>query len=212
MITPAESLVAALRDTLPWTTPRLRLRPLSGADTPAVAAYRSLPQIALHLHHPPLGHDATEALLREWSADPARLTLGIEIDLIRSPGTLIGDVGLRFRTGSAKAPGISTAVEASLGYALHPDHQGRGLATEAVRACLDRVFAAGLRRVTADVFAGASGSSALLDRLGFHLDGIDRAAVLAPDGHTWWDDERWSLLAAEHLARPLGPDGPATPS
>lgn len=178
-----------LRAKLPLTSPRTRLRPLAASDAPAFLEYHGRESIYRYLGHGPLDPPGASRLLQEWEADPTRLAIAIEQN-----ASLIGDITLRFRRSSAKAPEQSELVEASLGYALHPDHQGTGLATEAVRAAIGAAFEAGVRRITADVFADAAGSSALLARIGFQHDGTDRAAVLAPDGQTWWDDERWSLL------------------
>jgi RimJ/RimL family protein N-acetyltransferase len=93
---------------------------------------------------------------------------------------------------------VTTEREGWVGYAFHPDVQGQGLATETVGALVRAGFAQlRLRRITARVFGPARSSSRLLARLGFHLDGVDRVAVLAPDGQAWWDDECWSALPGE---------------
>lgn len=52
---------------------------------------------------------------------------------------------------------------------------GQGIATEAVTAVLDRLFAEGQRRVFADVDPDNRASRALLKRLGFTLEGRLRA-------------------------------------
>lgn len=123
-------------------------------------------------------------------------------------GRLVGDVRLVVRPGSAKAPATTTEVEGRLGYAVHPAVQGRGLATEAVRAVVDLALGVGgQRRLTARVFAPATASSRVLARLGFTHEGTERAAVLAPDGTTWWDDQAWSLLRED---RSPGPEGSTT--
>lgn len=59
-----------------------------------------------------------------------------------------------------------------IGYILHPDCWGRGLATEALSAILDHVFAAhDLGAVTADVDPRNQASLRLLARLGFEETG-----------------------------------------
>lgn len=175
---------------LPRHTPRLVLRELRPADAGAVHAYRSLPEVTRYLGHPPLDAAAAQELVGRWLADPAGLTVVLQRD-----GRVVGDVRLSFRAAAAMAPAATEEVDAGLGYALHPAEQGRGLAMEAVGEVVDLVLGTGgVRRVTARVFAPACPSSALLRRLGFHLDGVDRSAVLSPDGRSWWDDECWSLL------------------
>src|SRR5690606_21683193 len=55
-----------------------------------------------------------------------------------------------------------------IGYILHPDHWGEGLATEAVSAAIDHVFATReADRLTADVDPDNRPSIRLLERLGF---------------------------------------------
>lgn len=153
-------------------------------------AYRSLPEVTRYLGHPPLDVDAARSLVDRWLGDPAGLSVALELE-----GEVVGDVRLWFRAASAMAPAATEEVDAGLGYALSPDHQGRGLATEAVAEVVRLILGpGGVRRITTRVFAPARPSSTLLRRLGFQLDGVDRAAVLSPDGDAWWDDELWSLL------------------
>lgn len=168
-------------------------------DVGAVHDYRSDPEVTRFLGHPPLDPTQTTEVVAGWLADPAAVTVVCELD-----GQVVGDVRVRLRPSAAMAPATTTSVEAALGYAFHPAVHGQGLATESVRAVLEVALGTGgVRRVTARVFAPASASSRLLARLGFTRDGFDRAAVLAPDGRSWWDDELWSRLAD------LGPTHPA---
>ena len=69
---------------------------------------------------------------------------------------------------------------------------------------LDRVFAAGVRRVSAECDARNTASARLLERLGFGLEGHRR-------GHTWikgeWtDDLLFGLLAEDRLPAAERPD------
>lgn len=186
-------VVAALRDALPLDTSRCRLRAVGRDDVVAVHAYRGLPEVTRFLGHPPLDRQQAGDLVADWLGDGTAVTVLCEVD-----GLVVGDVRLWFRRSAAMRPATTTQVEAGLGYAFHPRAHGRGLATECVGAVLELVLEpGGVRRVTARVFAPASASSRLLGRLGFTRDGVDRAAVLAPDGRTWWDDELWSRLAGE---------------
>lgn len=204
--------MAAVRAGLPLTTPRLCVRELRADDAAALHSYRSDPEVTRYLGHPPLDPAGVADLVGRWREDPAALTVVAEpapghavggADLLGAG--VVGDVRVRFRPSSALGPVTTSAVDAAIGYAFHPRAQGRGLATECVRAVLHTLASAGVRRVTARVFAPARASSRLLGRVGFTLDGVDRAAVLSPDGATWWDDELWSLLpgpAGELRGRP----------
>lgn len=70
-------------------------------------------------------------------------------------------------------PDGAGAIE--VGWHLHPDSWGRGLATEGARAVLDKAFAAGLEEVIAVVLPGNHASMAVCRRLGMeHLGVTDR--------------------------------------
>jgi len=70
-------------------------------------------------------------------------------------------------------PSADGTVE--VGYSILPGFQGRGFATELVRALVARAFAtAGVTRVIAHTFPGNAGSVKALERSGFVLVGPDR--------------------------------------
>ena len=82
-----------------------------------------------------------------------------------------------------------------IGYILHPDHWGQGLAREALEAIIPRVFARyPIPAITADVDPRNAASLALLARLGFAETG--RAERTCQVGEAWCD----SVYLA--LARP----------
>lgn len=75
-----------------------------------------------------------------------------------------------------------------IGYVLHPDFQGRGLATEGARAMLHLGFETlGLHRIVARIEIRNTGSAAVLERLGMR-----REAVLVQN--EWFKGE-WSTGA-----------------
>jgi ribosomal-protein-alanine N-acetyltransferase len=88
---------------------------------------------------------------------------------------------------------------AEIGYDLLPDHWGRGLMPEAVRAMLGYGFGAlGLHRVEANVDPDNAASVRLLAKVGFTREGLLR--------ENWLHDGRFThsaiygLLAGEHRA------------
>lgn len=93
-----------------------------------------------------------------------------------SAGTPLGDIGLRI---SAKNP-----HEADVGYALLPQAQGQGYASEALSAICDYGFTTlSIHAINAWVLGNNLGSSRLLEKHGFvriqvlenayHLNGVD---------------------------------------
>lgn len=82
---------------------------------------------------------------------------------------------------------------AEIGFIVRPEWQGRGIATEAVRAVLRFAFdAMDLRRVEADADPANAGSLALLERLGFRREGLARQRWLTFG--TWKDSVMLGLL------------------
>lgn len=81
------------------------------------------------------------------------------------------DTAIGFVAACEKRQGDVTEI----GYALARAHWGSGLAAEAVSRVIDQVFAEGQRRVFADTDPENAGSRALLERLGFKLEGYLRA-------------------------------------
>lgn len=143
-------------------TGRLRLRPRGVEDAEAL-----FPAMA----------DAE--LMRWWSHAPhtdmeqTRANFAREDDAWRCWAiTRVGeDRALGFVAAGEKRQGNVT----ELGYLLAREAQGLGIAAEAVAAVIDRLFAEGQRRVFADTDPENRASRALLERLGFTLEGLLRA-------------------------------------
>jgi ribosomal-protein-serine acetyltransferase len=84
----------------------------------------------------------------------------------------------------------------SLGYWLDKDAQGRGTMTDAVRAMVTHALDAwALNRVEIRASVENERSRALIERLGFHYEGVAREAFLLADG--FHDDAVYSMLAAD---------------
>jgi RimJ/RimL family protein N-acetyltransferase len=92
---------------------------------------------------------------------------------------------------------VTDEWEGTIGYALHPDVHGRGLAAEAAAELLAVGFLElGLRRITADAYADNVASNRVLRRIGMRLESTSVATSLGKDG-TWLDDNTWALLREE---------------
>ncbi len=75
---------------------------------------------------------------------------------------------------------------AEVGFILHPDHWGQGLATEALSAAIPHVFATlAVEALTAEVDPRNAASLRVLDRLGFRE--THRAARTILVGDEWCD-------------------------
>jgi RimJ/RimL family protein N-acetyltransferase len=181
-----------MRVSFPLTTDRLLIAPMIERDAAAFAAYRSEPEVARFQSWAapyPLA-EALEVLAgnpRGWPAAGGWAQLGVY-----EAGALRGDVAVH-AIGDPIAP---DTVE--LGITLSPDAQGRGIATEALRAVVDACFAAGAHRVYAVCDARNEPVARLLQRLG-----LRREARLVDA--EWWKGEwttadTWAVLAGERAA------------
>lgn len=176
---------------LPVRTERLLVRRFAADDVTAFAAYRSDPEVARYQSWDTPVENAEELVAGFAAAEegaPGWFQYAVEAD-----GVLIGDVGVCV---------ADNRMQAELGFTLARAYHGRGYATEAVRCVLDRVFAAGLRRVSAECDTRNTGSARLLERLGFRWEGHRRR-------HTWlkgeWTDDALFGLLAEDWPAPEAP-------
>jgi RimJ/RimL family protein N-acetyltransferase len=186
-------------------TPRLRLRPLTAADTDALLAYRGDPEVCRYLPFPPM--DAAEIARRletqwfrtELAADDEHVTLGAELRATGGePPRLVGDVILFLRS---RAHG-----NGEIGWVFHPDVAGRGYATEAATAMLDWAFGPlGLRRVVARLDERNTASARLCARLGMRLEA--RLVENESSGGELSTELDYAILAREWTAR-RGAPGP----
>lgn len=105
-------------------------------------------------------------------------------------GELIGDVGVAHIIRGAR-------WDCRLSYAIHPAYEGRGIASEAVRALIDYAFLElGLHRIEASHAPTNQRSERLLTRLGFERVGTVRGYL--HDGTHWRDSVIHSLLNPGH--------------
>lgn len=188
----------ALAPDFPVTTARLRLRPLTAADTEALLTYRGDPTVCRFLPFDPMSAETVaQRLDGPWATtrlevEGESLTLGVErLD----DGRLVGDVVLFFRSAQHRG--------GELGYVFHPDVAGRGYATEACTALLDLAFAPdgglALRRVTALMDGRNTASARVVGRLGFRREAHFVEAELFKG--EWSDLDVHAVLAREWLAR-----------
>ena len=174
---------------VPFETARARIRTMVEGDAQSFADYRSDPEVARYQSWTaPYPLESARRLIDEQPDGPLAgdwVQLAIDVD-----GDLVGDV----------AVGLSSDGRiAQLGYTLAGDRQGSGLATEAVGAVVDRLFAQlGVHRVEASVDPRNVASERLLERLGFDFEGTSRSAVWTDP--EWTDDDRYALTADAHAA------------
>jgi RimJ/RimL family protein N-acetyltransferase len=180
----------------PVLTERLALRPLTLADVQSLHAYRSLPDVSRFVPFTPMTVEMIiERIHGVWSSttiagEGDALTLGVELIASR---VLIGDVVLFFRSAEHRG--------GEVGWVFHPDHAGRGYATEAALALLQLAFdGLGLHRVTAKLDARNDASARLCARLGMRCEAHLHSNEWFKG--EWSDELDFALLEDEWRARP----------
>lgn len=186
-------------DDLSWPrrTERLVLRPpVPAEDAAAVLAYRSLPEV----HRWMGGALRTVEETEEHLAAPQRAGTQLLVEL---DGVVIGDLMLEVRDlwGQQPVRERTLGAQAALGWAFHPAHGGRGLATEAAAALLPIAFdELGVHRVVAECFLANEPSWRLMERLGMRREShAVQDSLHAELG--WLDGLTYALLASEWRSR-----------
>lgn len=147
---------------------RLRLREVRQDDAPALFAIHSDPVVMRYWSYP------------AWTALAQAEAKVADIQRQRREQDIliwaIADAASDQLIGSSAVFALDRAQgRAEIGYSLHRDWQGRGLAGEALRLVLHYLFEAmQLRRLEADADPRNAASCRLLERLGFVREGLLR--------------------------------------
>ena len=157
-------------------TPRLRLRHARPDDLAAMHAVLSDPRATRWWSTPPHASlNETQAWLDDMIGGNAE---GSDDFVIERDGRVIGKAGF-FRLPE-------------VGYILHPDHWGQGLASEAVGAAIEHVFATReIDDLPADVDPENQASIRLLERQGFVRTGFAEKTFNV--GGAWQDSLYYGL-------------------
>ena len=186
-----ESRVAA---GLPWTGDGVLLRWLEPRDLDRLVEYRNLEAVwSLQDWDVPYPRERAEQLL---PIDRGILEIGAWTQLaIEHDGRLAGDVAILVpRSGE----------DAWIGYSLHPDSWGRGIAVRGVGVVVDRLFRFGALRIRAGVDSRNRASIRLLERLGFRRETDTMRTVIRGEVY---DDDVYCLSRESPSGDPLGAVG-----
>jgi RimJ/RimL family protein N-acetyltransferase len=186
--------VAAPLDGVGWPvcTPRLSLRRATAADLGPTWRYRRIEAVSRWLIRAP--RTVEDYRVQFEAPESLAKTLVVELH-----GEVIGDLMVAVEDGWAQTEVAEQArgVQAELGWVLHPEHAGRGYASEAVRELIRLCFAElGLRRVTANCFADNEASWRLMERVGMRREIHTVRESLHRSGR-WLDGLGYALLADE---------------
>ena len=150
------------------SSPRLRLREVRDGDAAALFAIHSDARVMRYWSYPAW----TELAQAEQKIADIQRQRREEDILIWA----IADATSDLLIGSSAVFYLNLEQgRAEIGYSLHPDWQGRGLASEALQLVLGYVFNnLGLRRIEADIDPRNLPSCRLVERLGFVREGLLR--------------------------------------
>jgi RimJ/RimL family protein N-acetyltransferase len=179
----------------PVRTRRLVIRPAVDDDEAAVWSYRKLKATSTWL----TTQHRDRAAFRVSFQDPAERANTL---VIEHEGAVIGNLLVRIEDpwSQTEVREQAAGTQAEIGWVLHPDHEGHGYATEAVREILGVCFdELGLRRVVAGCFAANTASWQLMERVGMRREQHTVLDALHRSGQ-WMDGYGYALLADEWRA------------
>ena len=152
----------------PIQTERLVLRAYGPDDFDALHAIVSRTDVNRFLYTEPRGHDETVELLQRKLGNTELVDEDDQISAavcLRETGELVGDQMLRWVSKEHRF--------AEIGFMFHPDHHGRGYATESAQPLIDWGFAvAGFHRIIGRLDARNFGSARVLEKLGLRREAL----------------------------------------
>jgi len=150
----------------PIRTERLTLRPFTEGDLDVVFAMLSDPDVVRYLYDEPMTEEQARAALarkignRAIAAEGDWLSLAVEVS---ATGETVGDVMIQWVSRDH--------AQGEMGFVFHPDHHGRGYATEAATPLLSIAFdGLGLHRVIGRLEARNAPSARVLEKLGMRRE------------------------------------------
>lgn len=147
------------------TTPRLLLRPWRKTDLPAMAAINADERVMEYFPSTQT-EEETKGFIGRSQAHQEKHGYCYFAAETRADNRLIGFIGLAYQTYEADFTPCT-----DIGWRLHPDVWGQGLATEGAKACLDFAFGElGLDQVVSVAVKQNAPSIRVMEKIGMHYD------------------------------------------
>lgn len=179
---------------LPLHSDRLRFRWPTDADIEPMHSYQSREDYAMHAWREPRDMDhviRTVEANREpgsWSSDGDSLRVAISP---HDSDELVGEIVLTLVDAEA--------AQVEIGWALHPDHTGKGYAAEAARTAVDAAFEhLGAHRVFARLDSLNVASAKVCERVGMRQEATLRESHYQLG--EWRDELVYAVLVSERRA------------
>jgi RimJ/RimL family protein N-acetyltransferase len=186
---------SVVRPAYPLVTARLNLRPFAAADFEDLYAINSRPDVTRYLYSEPGDAAQVRKVLDQKTGESMLDEVGQRLSLavVRPElNRVIGEVHLQWLSREHR--------QGEIGFVFHPDHHGKGFATEAAAVVLHLGFAdLGLHRIIGRLDARNLGSARVLEKLGMR-----REAHFVHDEFfkgEWADQLIYAILDEEWTAR-----------
>lgn len=152
---------------------KCRLRPYRIEDAPALQDAADDARVARYMFAG-FPNPYTSADADRW-VEYATAKSPVEDFVVEVDGTFAGGISVTAAGRGREGVGI-------VGYWLAPQRWGRGIATAAVRSVVEYGFANGFRRLQSSVYGANIGSTRVLERNAFLLEGCLRLGRVGRDG------------------------------
>lgn len=179
----------------PLSSQRLQVRLLELSDLPAVHQLHAMAEVdEFNTLGIPENESVSASIVQAWVADHQvpdirNYTFAI---VAKTEGQLIGLMGFNLAKPKYR--------KAEVWYKLHPDHWGRGYATEAVQTVLDFGFdRLGLHRIVAGCAVENKASIRVLEKVGMTREGRCRESLPLKSG--WSDNYEYAILESDKRKR-----------
>lgn len=161
-------------------TNRLLIRPFDEKDADALHGYVSNPSVMTYLPEDVFDLETTHGFIAEQSRKPEKYA-------VTCGEKLVGHIVFHPYFGDHTY---------EIGWVFHPDHQGKGYASEAASAVLEHGFGAlALHRIIATCQPENIASWRVMEKIGMRREGHFKKCI--PAGDDWWDEYYYSILQEE---------------
>ncbi|WP_460871306.1 GNAT family N-acetyltransferase [Nocardioides pakistanensis] len=186
-----ENYAAVTSSPWPMRVGAVVLREAAAADIENLLAFRNDPVVNRFMLRTSVD---PETFRQEWLATPASDS---DFSCVAEVDGTVAAMGFLDIVDAMGQPGMPKRTEGVIGYIVHPDFAGRGLASDLVRGLLAAAFGhLGLRRVRASCNADNPASVRVLEKAGMRREqhGIEDSwhAELG-----WVDGYQYAILARE---------------